>query len=257
MGQLTDKMERSSRGAVQPMGFGRSTQERVPPMLLLGLVHAAKDDEAARVKEAGLDGAVVSANGGVAGPGESLKGQTWGALVAEARPALVEGADFQVFTADTTPLAALANGKQTSLMQVAPELDDSLLRTIDDLPVDGFYVSLADAPVLTVRQLMRIGRVRGATSKWLLVGLARLPDAKELTGLRDAGVNAIVVDVAGENVGSLAACRQALLNLPREERHRNERSAAVLPRQRAGTSVRRPEPEPDDDDDDGGGDAPL
>ena len=160
------------------------------------------------------------------------------------------GSDFQVFSSDATPIGSLAGEERTNVMHVVPELDDSLLRTIDQLPVDAFLVSLADAASLTVSQLMRLARVRGVTSRWVLVQLAALPTKEELELLRDAGVGGIVVVVDGLSASDIQACKQALLELPREPReHGKGHSFATVPQMGANAPARRaPEPEPDDDD---------
>ncbi|MBM3940321.1 MAG: hypothetical protein FJ318_05430 [SAR202 cluster bacterium] len=264
MGQLIERLERTTRGYAKPFGFGAAAKrEKIPPMLLLGAVALGSDADARKAAEAGLDGAVVAAKGAgkkadAEKSAKALKEQTWGLWLDEPQKEAPGETDFQVFSSDGTPIAVLGGEGRTAFMQVNPDLDDSLLRTIDDLPVDGFLVSLADASALTVRQLMRIARVRGVTSKWLLVHVTQPPSQDELGRLRDAGVNAVVVDVAGHGAEALKACREALLELPKKEDKRKNGAVATLPpmRQAASPSRRTAEPEPDDDDD-GGGDLPL
>ena len=147
----------------------------------------------------------------------------------------VGGADFQVFSSDETPAAALNGEGRTLIMQVQPELPDSLLRTLDQLPVDGFLVSL-DGP-LTVAQLMRLARVRGATSRRLLVHLGALPAKADAEQLRDAGAAS-----AGRGRGGTDRRR-----FPRDARDAARTAAQVSPatrwralrRNRAAAVVRR------------------
>jgi hypothetical protein len=256
MGQLIDKLERTRRGYTQPFGFsgGGSKREKNPPILLLGAVQPGSDSDAKRVTEAELDGAVVAARGAKKSDApKSLKDQTWGLWVEEALKDDPEGADFQVFSSDATSLGALSGDKRTTVMQVNPDLDDSLLRTINDLPVSAFLVSLADASALTLRQMMRIARVRGVTSKWLLVHVTQLPNKDELTIFRDAGVNGIIVNVADHSTDALKACRETLLDLPKPDNKRKNGAIAMLPRVEGARQQpgRRTEPDPDDDDDEG------
>ena len=259
MGKLLDKLERASRGTIQPLGFGSARREKVAPLLLLGAVEAGNDAQAKLVAAAELDGAIVLGNKGakatdVDKSAKALKDVTFGVWAEEATPSGPDGSDFQVFSSEATPAGALSGEERTTLMQVDPDLDDSLLRTIEYLPVDGFLVSLMDADSLTVRQLMRLGRVRGMTSRWLLAYLPALPTKEELEQLRDVGVSGIVVGLAGETAASLKGCRQALLELPHEAPDRKKsRSIATLPSLAApGPAPSRPgpEPEPDPDDDD-------
>ena len=99
---------------------------------------------------------------------------------------------------------------------------------------------------------MRLARVRGVTSCWLLAQLASLPSATELELLRDAGVGAIVVAMEGQTAEALGACREALLELPHEVSRRNKaRSSVALPTAQASTGSGPgppPEPEPDEED---------
>ena len=159
------------------------------------------------------------------------------------------GADFQVFSSDATPAGALTGEGRTLVMEVQPELPDSLLRTIDQLPVDAFLVSL-DAP-LTVAQLMRLARVRGATSKRLLVHLGALPAKADAEQLRDAGASALIVDAAGQTADAFRETLSMLRELPHKSpRQRDrERSGATVPQPSFGAARSAPPPPPDDDDD--------
>lgn len=256
MGELLDRLERASKGAVQPLGFGAAAKrEKVAPILLIGAVDAGDAAQAKLALDAGIDGVIVK-DAAVSAVDMSIKGVKgivagiWRDQAAESDP---EGADFQVFSSDATPIGALGGEKRTNIMQVVPEWEDSQLRTLELLPVDGFLVSLKDSSSLTVSQLMRLARVRGVTSRWLLAHLADLPTKGEIEQLREVGVAAIVVDLAGRSLDDLTACRDMLLELPREGKRR-DRSRYVASLGSGGFQApaspgrREPEPEPDDDD---------
>lgn len=260
MGELLDKLERASRGAATPLGFASSAKrEKIAPMLLLGALAAGDAAGAKLAVDGSLDGAIVVGTGAakktdVDRSVAALDGVTFGVWLDEAQPSTPDGPDFAVFSSEATPAGALSGDERTTVMQVVPELDDSLLRTIESLPVDAFLVSLADAGSLTVRQLMRLARVRSVTSRWILVHVASLPTKEELEQLRDAGAGAVVVDLAGATAASLKAAREVLQDLPHEATKRKKgRGAVTLPAAAApasGPSRREPEPEPDEDDDD-------
>ena len=258
MGDLLDKFERASKGTVQPLGFGGAAKrEKVAPMLLLGAIDAGDDAQAKLAIDAGVDGVIVAKRGATkkADVNKSIKAAknltvgVWVDQAAEKDPA---GTDFQVFSSESTPIGSLGGENRTNVMQVVPELEDGLLKTIEHLPVDVFLVSLADAEELTVSQLMRLARVRGVTSRWLLAHLAKLPTQVELEQLREAGVSGIVVDLANQDANGLKECMAALVELPHDVPERNKhRNVATLPSAglRAAAPARRTEPEPDDDDD--------
>ena len=258
MGELLDKLERASRGAGTPLGFASAVKrEKIAPMLLLGALAAGDAAGAKLAVDGALDGTIVVGTGGankadVEQSVAALKGVTFGVWVDEAQSKRPDGADFEVFSSEATPAGALSGEDRTTVMHVVPELDDSLLRTIESLPVDAFLVSLADAGSLTVRQLMRLARVRSVTSRWILVHVASLPTKAELEQLRDAGAGAVVVDLAGQSAAALKATREVLLELPHEPTKRKKGHGPVtLPATAAPASgPSRPEPEPDEDDDD-------
>jgi hypothetical protein len=258
MGQLLGKFERASKGTVQPLGFGAAAKrEKVAPVLLMGIAAAGDDAAAKLAADAGIDALIVTGAKGVkkADLDKSVKAAkdlTVGISQDEATEKDAAGSDFQLFSSLDTPIGALGGEERTNVMQVEPDIEDSLLRTLEYLPVDVFLVSLADADKLTVQQLMRLARIRGAMSRWLLVHLSTLPTKEELEQLREAGISGVVVDLAGRSADDLKGCLATLLELPHEIPERNKRKGvATLPS--AGLNqaapARRPEPEPDDDDD--------
>ena len=141
MGKLTDKLERAEKGAGQPLGFGGAAKrESIAPLLLLGTVAAGDAAQAGVVTASEIDGALIAGagsarktalNGSVKALGDTL----FGVWTDEGQSEEAGGADFQVFSSDATPAGALSGEGRTLVMQVQPELPDSLLRTID--PVAG------------------------------------------------------------------------------------------------------------------------
>ncbi len=256
MSELLDKLEKASRGSVQQLGFGATKRENVAPMLLLGAVDAGNDSQAKLVKDAGLDAAIVKGlkpakKDDIDKSSKTLSKVTFGVWQDEAQAKDPAGSDFQVFSAESTPIGSLSGEKRTIVMQVVPELNDSLLRTIDQLPVDAFLVSLADAESLTVAQLMRLARVRGVTSNWILAHLVSLPSQEELEQLHDIGVGGIIVDMAGKTAAALKACLKAMSELSHEQPARRKGHAvATLPSVSVPGAPSRPAPEPEPDDDD-------
>ena len=256
MGELLDKLERASKDTVQAIGFGAAKREKVAPMLLIGTITPGDNAQAKLATIVGVDAVIVTANGSaktaISKSIKAAKNLTVGVWQQEATAEDLTGSDFQVFSSEATPIGSLGGNDRTNVMQVSPELDDSLLRTINFLPVDAFLVSLADSNKLTISQLMRLGRIRGVTSHWILVQLANLPTKEELEQLRDSGVSAIVVDLAGRDEENLSACKAMLLNLPHESAERKKHySHATLPSAglAQGSPSRDPKPEPDEDDD--------
>ena len=257
MGKLLEMLEQASRGVVQPLGFARSRKEKVPPLLLLGCAKFGDGDAVSRVVEAGFHalvwtGAESVKEGQWASSAKGLNNLVWGTWKKDLDATTIGGVDFEVFSSEETPIGSFEDEdeERTVVMEVAPELDESALRTLEDLPVDVIMVSLVDAPALTVRQLMRIARVRGFNSKYLLLHLAMLPSKEELGVLREAGVSGLVVNAADHAVGELKAFRARLEELPSAAPHRrNEKRIATLPPLRMSPRPAHQEEEDDDDDD--------
>ncbi len=254
MSALIDKLERASRGAGQPLGFGAAAKRQpVAPILLLAAVNPNDAAQAQAVAEASLDAAVVDSAPGEPIPpaaAEALANLTLGVRFDCAQPNDPDGADFQVFSSDSTPLDALAGDERALIMEISPALDASLLRALDALPVDAFLVRLQDPDGLTVRQLMLLGRVRRATSRWLIARLSAPPSRAEAELLRDAGIRAVLVSAAGVSARDLQEAKEMLLSLPRESARKKgrDRSAATIPRPATGSAAPPPSPDPDDDD---------
>lgn len=254
MSELIDKLERAEKGATQPLGFGGAAKrERIAPLLLLGAVTAGDAKQAKTVIAAGLDGAIIVGTSpakkvDIDKSAKAFKGITFGVWVDEGQAKEAAGADFQIFSSHATSIGAIAGEERTTIMQVAPELDDSLLRTIDLLPVDAFFVSLADAESLTISQLMRLGRVRGVTSRWMLAYLPSLPSKEEAEQLRDAGITALVVGAASHTTKALQDAHAMLLDIPREAPKQKDRAAATVPTFQGPSAPATPSPEPQEDD---------
>ena len=251
MGKLMDRLEQTTRSGAQPMGFAVARVEKTPSLLLLAKVSAGGADPKAAA-DAGLDGALVAASSPRASlkkTAKALDGLPWGPWLDTAQAELPDGADFQVFTSDASPVAAIGGEEQTSIMQVSPDLDDEVLRAIDDLPVDAFLVSMAGEGPLTVRHLLRLARVSGVTSKWLLLHLSEAPTKHEAEQLRDAGVSALVLDADGVSVDQLRQARQTLLDLSSAPKRSKERRTATLPSIGLPGGGSRREPDEDDYDD--------
>ena len=64
MSKLIDKLERAAKGPVAPLGFASTVKrEKVSPLLLIGIAAAGDPQEARLVAEAGLDAALITADG--------------------------------------------------------------------------------------------------------------------------------------------------------------------------------------------------
>ena len=255
MSKLTDKFDRASRGSLAPIGFGgQAKREKVASVLLIGIAKLGDKAELQRIASTGLDAALLTVNGAVKAAdvkaaATALKNAPW-AVWQTGVTADAAGSDFRVITSTDTPLASLGGEEATNVMVVDKDIDDTRLRTLEDLPAEAFIVSVSGNGPLTVRHLMEVARVRRSTTKYLVVQVAALPSKRELVQLRDAGVDALAIDVGGQTDKALKETVADLLDLPAPKRGKRDRSTATLPSIAAESApARREEPEPDEDDD--------
>ncbi|MBI4198512.1 MAG: hypothetical protein HY533_05325 [Chloroflexi bacterium] len=262
MSKLLDRLDRITRGPVRSLGFTpTSAREAVATMALVVQVADLKQAGATEALQAGADAIVALASG----PALSLlevkerpalpEGSTWGVEIqaldgtqAEALKGL--GCDFLVFGIEHTPVEALGEGECTRVLRVSPALEDTLLRNIEDLPVDVVIVSKPgpEGP-LSLAHLLAIANVRAATSRYLLVEWDAPLSARELEHLRDMGVDGIVVNASGEALAAtVSALRERIGALPaRKPRSEREGRAPLLPRLEGMGSGRSRAPEPDEE----------
>ena len=256
MSRLLDRLERINRGVVSSMGFGAQARvERLPSMALIGLLSEPSKalKAATTLAKIGADAALVAATGpeqDIGSLAEKLESLPWGLRVEEFKGGQSaeykeKGCDFLAFQPDTAHLSALEDEDTGYVLCIQPDMDERDLRVIEDLPVDAVLLNFSSAKSpLTIQHLITIGSVRGAFSKYLLLEIAGVPAAEELEGLRDIGVDGLVVDATAVSAKELEALKEGLLGLPKRQRDRSRKAFALLP-----TMTPLPEAAASEDDD--------
>jgi hypothetical protein len=261
MSKFLDRLERITRGASRSLGFSPAARaEQIPPMALVGLLsNSAKTSEgAAALANIGVDGVLIG-SAGVDDVGsqvvEALGSVPWGIRTAQLGSEKSSGykelgSDFLAFGPEGSQLEALGDEDTAYILCIEREMDERSLRAIEALPVDVVLLRLDPiAHPLTIKHLIEVGAVRRMFSQYLLLEIPGVPSTKELEGLRDMGIDGLVVDAAKLSTEEIEGLKGRILALPRRQRNRQDRHAAVLP----GTSAPlpgRPSREDDDDDDD-------
>lgn len=262
MSKLLDRLDRITRGPTRSLGFApASAKEVIPTMALVAQVADLKRGEAAEALHAGADAIVALASGPdlslleVNGDTALPEGSTWGVEIqaldktqAEALKGL--GCDFLVFGIEHTLVESLGDGECTRVLRVSPALEDTLLRNIEDLPVDVIIVSKPgpEGP-LSLTHLLAIANVRAATSHYLLVEWDAPLSAQELEHLRDMGVDGIVAKANADALAAtVAALRERIGALPaRKPRSEREGRTPLLPRLEGLGPQRQRPAEPDEE----------
>ncbi len=219
MSKLVDKLKQVSQGG-QPMGFRAAVA--APPktrMLLVAAVAQADAEHLAGIV-AGADAGLLSMTKLSSGAkalqqaSKAMPDIPWGGWLKEVGKEGIGkvAADFIVFTAERTLLAMLDDKEPGKILEVEPSLEPSLLKAVDDLPVDGVFVTAGDEPLLTWRDLILFQRCANILNKPLLVSVPPQVTAAELAALGEAGVRGVVVKAGTE--GRMAEIRQMLDKLP-------------------------------------------
>lgn len=238
MSKFVDKLKLASQAVAQPMGFGRGQLVSAKPGILL----------VARLAQAGvsnLTDLVSGADAGLldiseleryiralGGCAEAVPDIPWGGWLRggkwpRSQKLKALGGDFVIFPAASTPMGVLENTGMGKIVAVEATLSEGILRTIDELPVDGVCLvfEYQDSPSLTLEQLMLFQRVSGLVAKPLLVPVPARVTAGELRALWEAGVDGVIV-AAGLGLRKL---REAINKLSFPSRRRRGKVKALLP----------------------------
>ena len=260
MSRLLDRLDRITRGTPAPMGFGATARaEKLPSMAMLGLLAQGNEAGASLLASVGADAALIQGVDGAKEMGalNNLLGDIpWGVSLPhldeeKARACLEGGCDFFAFSPEHVDVAALSEETPAYLLSVPHDLEERALRAIEELPVDGVVLTLEQvSQPLNLRTLMAVSAIRCMISKYLLLQLPNAIGPGELQGLRDIGVDGLLVDVASTSEAELKTLKEGLLALPRPRKARSGKVDALLPRGAyRTTSIFRREDDDDDDDD--------
>jgi len=240
MSSFIDKLNRLSRGEHQPIGFGvrQSSTPGLKIQLVATLTQENKDSSAESITGADAGLLFISKSSTAA---ETLKGLTtalpdtlWGVRLSgsirgEIKQLTGAGCDFIVFSTDT-PLAVSGNDETGRVLEVEPSLNEGLLRTVSELPVDAVLIAAEDKKQdsLTWQRLMLIQRFSDLLTKPLLVQAAAKLTGNELLALWEAGVSGVVVEADGKD--RIKKLRQEIDKVNFPSQRRREKSEAILPR---------------------------
>jgi len=236
MSKLIDKLNQMTKSTPQPLGFHTARTNSVKPKLLLiaTLPQSENADQLAEVVS-GTDAVVITkmSSGSKALPKitQTLSDIPWGLRLEDIgkrdlKAVIEAGCDFLVFPTDASVLALPKNeNKVGRILQVGLSLNEGLVRTVNDLPVDA--VLIADEPkegtFLTWHHLMLVQRFASILAKPLLLSIPQNLGESELQLLWEVGVDGVVAE-ASEKLSEL---RQAINKLTAPTRRRRKAEALV------------------------------
>lgn len=224
MSKLTDKLHQLGRTTTAPLGFGRPVAaERTPAMLLIGEVAANAEGDAKHLDALLLKSAPSEEES------KRLGEALWGAVSDSASEEDLDrmreaGCDFVFVPSSNAPAHLLRDDGMTRGFPLPLDLSDQRARAIDDLPFEFLVVDYETAlSKLTIEALLQLQSAISQVGKHIFLRVNECPSDTQLQILRDAPVDALIMDVASAGSEKLQAAKEALARLePRKPRSQKE-----------------------------------
>jgi hypothetical protein len=142
------------------------------------------------------------------------------------------GCDFLVFT-DTSPVDTMPEEEDDigTVLEVKPTLEDSMIRVINNLPVDAVLVTAGNkaSATLTWHDLMSLQRLGLLLTKPLLVQVSPGISSSELRAIQEADVDGIVIEADPAKPDYFKGMRKTISELPPRTTKKHGKSEALLP----------------------------
>lgn len=242
MSKLVEKLRSIVETSASPLGFRTAARAaKSPPMLLIASLPKVDVELAAAFASGGVDAGLVP----VANPSmevatlkqfvKAMGEVPVGVLVESIAKSELEqlqetGCDFITF-ASKAPLVILREEGIGKILKVESSLEEGVLRSINQLPVDAVLLGEEEESFITVQRLMLWQRFAALLHKPLLVTVPSGIAADDLQNLREAGVAGVVVPAEIKQLGErLAELRRAIDTLPPLTKRKPGKATALLPR---------------------------
>ncbi len=250
MSELQKKIARILRREGPAIGFGARTRETPRAMLLAAL---ATDERNARAAlEAGADAIVFRVDdlARAAGALETLKKdkQIAGAWIDNLEAAAADqlakaGCDFVISTLDGTASAAVDTERMGHLIVASESLDDTTLRSLGPLGLDGLVVELP-AGAMKLKDQLGLVRLASFASTQLVVRVDADATTADLRVLRDSGAGAVIAP-EGATPAQIKALVESLKAVPPPKKGKEGREIALVPSMPAAGQAEEEEEEDD------------
>lgn len=235
MSELQKKIGRIQRREGPGIGFGHQQREQPRAMLLGAFVNDEAQGKAAL--EAGADVLVLKATDAAKAAATVVKlakdKATVGVLVdsldEKAAEALSKaGCDFVISTLEGTSSAAVDTERMGQLVVANNGLDDTTLRSLAPLGLDGLYVERS-AGAMTLAEQLKLVRLASFASTPLVTTVSDGASVADLRVLRDSGVVTVIV-AAGAGAEQMKKVIAALKAVPAPKRGKGDaREIALVP----------------------------
>ena len=215
MSKLIEIIRKLGEQSQQPLGFGALTgrSESSPTLALIGTAAANVGAEMEAIAGDVVDAVILDSNDAVSVVGQGgMDSVVWGvgpgALSNEDVETLVSaGCDFFVIDPETAPAAIVSQSDVDTLVTLREPADRETAAALRGLGVNGSLSRPpADLSEIGYRDLVAIRRMGASVGGATLVECPREISTADLTALRDAGVDGIVVPLSeSDRVSELAS----------------------------------------------------
>jgi len=244
MSKFIDRLRQASQSGLQPMGFkaGQPASKSSKMLLVASLTKVDMENLADYV--AGADAGLLPISQLSSGTkalkkiSQAVPDIPWGGWLRDISWAKMKRfeCDFVIFPAVSTSLAILEDSGVGKILEVEASLNDSLLRTINELPVDAVLIAGEQRKdyFLTWQHLMLFWHFADSLAKPLLVSVPSRIKADELQLLWGAGVSGVIVEAGGDGLKGL---RQTIDQVALSPQRRRRKVGALLPHISPGMEV--------------------
>lgn len=238
MSKFVDKLQSLSKSSTAPIGFHSSVSElKSPAMLLIAGLAGAQVKEAKIVADVNADAGLILSDGPnakvVKQMVEAASDVPLGVFVKGVSEEKINeltslGCDFVVFDIKAAAAVLHKEGMGKFLM-IEPSLDQSFVRAINSLEVDGVFISSRDGDsFVAVEHLLACRRFVELLEKPVIMALSSVVTKAELTSLWQVGVDGVVTPPT-HSVEALAELKKMISDLPRGTRGRRAKVGVILP----------------------------
>ena len=262
MSKFIDKLVRIYKTSAPPLGFRKATEDvDIPSMALIADITKATVKKAKSISGDKVDAAIVNSAGVDTDRFNELKAALdtlpLGVFISEnSEPDHIGKIikldwDFIAFGLQT-PLEIVSKEEKGKILIIEPSTAPALVRTINELNfgIDGIFIA-NNNPSATVGFLLTCQLFTSLINKPLLVNLDSSISSDGLSNLHAAGVKGLIL-TEGMPPKSIVELKKEISGLPKTNKRKTGRGAAVLPHIGLQTeaSVEKVEEEDDDDGED-------
>jgi hypothetical protein len=258
MSRLIEKFQKAAQSSAQPMGFRTSRTSTPEPGVLL-IVSATPEDLENIGEITNISALLIRPDNALTAKNfqkivETFPGIPVGLYledtdVKEIAALAGAGCDFLVFPASSRIIASPNDKKTGMILQVESSMDDSLLRSVNSLPVDA--VLAADTFTggsLSWHELMIFQHLANTLVKPLIINLPPDVTETELKALYEAGIDGALVEASALKPDGLKKLHDIISKLPPRSTRKRGKIDVFLPR--AGGEAQPPPPPDEEEEED-------